>query len=548
MGYIALYRKWRPQTFADVIGQDHIVKTLKNQIKAERLGHAYLFCGTRGTGKTSTAKLFAKAVNCENPIDGEPCNQCEACEGANTGQGINVIEIDAASNNSVDNIREIREEVRYTPTRGKYKVYIIDEVHMLSVGAFNALLKTLEEPPAHVIFILATTEPHKILATILSRCQRYDFKRIGVKEIAECITYYMEQEKIVVEDKAIQYIASLADGAMRDALSILDQCIAFYLGKEITLDMVLGLLGAVDQTVFFEMATALHEQDTIKCMELLDQITIDGRDLSQFLTDLIKHLRNLMVLQTTGGAGNVLDISDESRDRLIEQASAISYDTLIRCIRALSALETSLKYANSKRILMEVALIKLCRPEIDESVEGLVSRLNTLEAKVKKGVRVVQSQGQPSGAPASQGEATAPKKPAQPLKKPKAVDEDVKKACKKWGSIRATITSANISMLVLLDGVTAETVSGDILYLVFDSKIKVDTLKSNDGQRVKEITALFEENLGKEFNIQLITRDEMENMRGTYSGKAVDGHQVDNEEEEIKRIVDSIDFPIDVKE
>lgn len=541
MGYIALYRKWRPKTFDDVIGQDHIVKTLKNQITAERLGHAYLFCGTRGTGKTSTAKLFAKAVNCENPIEGEPCNACEACEDANAGQGINVIEIDAASNNSVDNIREIREEVRYTPTKGKYKVYIIDEVHMLSVGAFNALLKTLEEPPSHVIFILATTEPHKILATILSRCQRYDFKRIGIKDIAECIASYMKEEEIVVEDKAINYIASLADGAMRDALSILDQCIAFYLGKEITLEMVLNLLGAVDQTVFYEMTEALNKQDTVKCMELLDQIMIDGRDLSQFLTDLIKHMRNLMVLQTTGGGGNVLDMSEESRDRLLAQAKSIPYHVLIRCIQDLSGLETSLKYANSKRIIMEVGLIKLCRPEVDESIEGLITRLNQLEDKVKKGVKVVQVQGEATP-------ANVKKKPNQQLKKPKAVSDDVKNACKKWSGMRQSITGANKSMLVLLDGMTAETVSGDVLYLVCDSKIKVDTLKTNDGQRLNELKALFEENFDKEFNIKLITREGMDELRGTYSGKVVDGHQVDEEEQEVRRLVESIDFPIDIKE
>ena len=250
MSYQALYRKWRPDTFEDVKGQDHIVTTLKNQILADRIGHAYLFCGTRGTGKTSVAKIFARAVNCEHPVNGSPCGECPACKAIAAGTSMNVIEIDAASNNGVDNIREIREEVQYSPTEGKYKVYIIDEVHMLSIGAFNALLKTLEEPPAYVIFILATTEAAKIPITIMSRCQRYDFHRISIETIADRLTQLMKAENISVEDRAIKYVAKAADGSMRDALSLLDQCIAFYLGKELKYENVLDVLGAVDTEVF----------------------------------------------------------------------------------------------------------------------------------------------------------------------------------------------------------------------------------------------------------------------------------------------------------
>ena len=245
MSYQALYRKFRPQEFDDVKGQDHIVTTLKNQIKADRIGHAYLFCGTRGTGKTTIAKIFAKAVNCEHPVDGSPCGECPTCRAIAAGNSMNVIEIDAASNNGVDNIRQIREEVEYRPTEGKYKVYIIDEVHMLSIGAFNALLKTLEEPPAYVIFILATTEAHKIPITILSRCQRYDFRRISIDTITARLRELMDAEQVTVEDRALRYIAKAGDGSMRDALSLLDQCIAFYLGQELTYDKVLDTLGAV---------------------------------------------------------------------------------------------------------------------------------------------------------------------------------------------------------------------------------------------------------------------------------------------------------------
>ena len=262
MAYTALYRKFRPQTFDSVIGQDHIVKTLKNQMKSERVSHAYLFCGTRGTGKTSTAKIFARAINCTNPTaDGEPCNECAVCQDILAGRSVNVIEIDAASNNGVDNIREIREEVKYPPTQGKFKVYIVDEVHMLSTAAFNALLKTLEEPPAHVIFILATTDPQKVPATILSRVQRFDFRRITTDTIADTMMGYLQEEGHRATPEAVRYVAQLGDGSMRDSLSILDQCLAFFSGEEVTLEKVLDIMGAVDQTIFFEMTEALARKD-----------------------------------------------------------------------------------------------------------------------------------------------------------------------------------------------------------------------------------------------------------------------------------------------
>ena len=295
MSYTALYRKFRPQNFEDVKGQEHIVTTLKNQIKADRIGHAYLFCGTRGTGKTTIAKILAKAVNCEHPIDGSPCNECPTCRAINAGASMNVVEIDAASNNGVDNIREIREEVAYRPTQGRYKVYIIDEVHMLSAGAFNALLKTLEEPPSYVIFILATTEVHKIPITILSRCQRYDFKRITVDTIADRLRELMEKEGNDVEDKAIRYIAKAADGSMRDALSLLDQCIAFYLGEKLTYEKVLENLGAVDTDVFSRLLREILSQHTSQAIKILEDLIIRGRELGQFVTDFIWYLRNLLL-------------------------------------------------------------------------------------------------------------------------------------------------------------------------------------------------------------------------------------------------------------
>ncbi len=292
MAYTALYRKYRPTEFADVKGQDHIVTTLKNQISAGRIGHAYLFCGTRGTGKTTIAKILAKAVNCEHPIDGSPCGECESCRAIAEGTSMNVIEIDAASNNGVENIRQIREEVSYPPTEGKYKVYIIDEVHMLSIGAFNALLKTLEEPPEYVLFLLATTEANKIPVTILSRCQRYDFRRIGIETIAARLADLLAEEGVEAEEKAIRYVARAADGSMRDALSLMDQCIAFYLGERLTLEKVLDVLGAADTEVFSRLLRALMAQDVSGAIRLLEEVVMQGKELGQFVTDFIWYLRN----------------------------------------------------------------------------------------------------------------------------------------------------------------------------------------------------------------------------------------------------------------
>lgn len=340
MGYTALYRKFRPQEFEDVKGQEHIVTTLKNQIKADRIGHAYLFCGTRGTGKTTIAKILARAVNCEHPVDGSPCNTCKTCRAINGGTSMNVIEIDAASNNGVDNIREIREEVAYRPTTGKYKVYIIDEVHMLSTGAFNALLKTLEEPPSYVIFILATTEAHKIPITILSRCQRYDFRRITADTIAARLQELMDKEGNDVEEKAIRYIAKAADGSMRDALSLLDQCIAFYLGEKLTYEKVLENLGAVDTQVFSRMLRQILQQDTAGTIKTLDEIIIQGRELGQFVTDFIWYLRNLLLISTSEHPEEAVDASAENLERMKEESSMVDAETLMRYIRIFRSFPT----------------------------------------------------------------------------------------------------------------------------------------------------------------------------------------------------------------
>lgn len=333
MSYTALYRKFRPVEFEDVKGQEHIITTLKNQIEANRIGHAYLFCGTRGTGKTTVAKIFAKAVNCEHPVNGSPCGECAMCRSIAAGTSMNVIEIDAASNNGVDNIREIREEVAYRPTEGKYKVYIIDEVHMLSIGAFNALLKTLEEPPEYVIFILATTEVHKIPITILSRCQHYDFKRISIETITDRMRDLMQEEQVEVEEKALRYVAKAADGSMRDALSLLDQCIAFYLGQKLTYDNVLEVLGAVDTDVFSRLLRSVIRRDVPKVLDIVDDLVMQGRELTQLATDFTWYLRNLLLVKTSDNIEDVLDVSTENMQQLQEEAGMVESDMLLRYIR-----------------------------------------------------------------------------------------------------------------------------------------------------------------------------------------------------------------------
>ena len=401
MSYTALYRKFRPDTFEDVKGQDHIVKTLRNQIKADRIGHAYLFCGTRGTGKTTVAKILARAVNCEHPVDGNPCNECASCRAIASGASMNVIEIDAASNNGVDNIREIREEVAYPPTEGRYKVYIIDEVHMLSIGAFNALLKTLEEPPSYVIFILATTEAHKIPVTILSRCQRYDFRRISQETILKRLEDLMEKEQVDAEEKALRYVAKKGDGSMRDSLSLLDQCIAFYLGEKLTYDRVLEVLGAVDTDVFSELLRLVLAEQITDAIALLDRLILDGRDLTQFVNDFTWYLRNLMLLKASDDMEDILDISTENLAQLRKEAAMIRNDTLMRFIRIFSELANSIRYSVNKRVMLEMALIKLCKPEAEKDELSLIERIRKLERMIEQGIAVPGRMPAPAGVSAS---------------------------------------------------------------------------------------------------------------------------------------------------
>ena len=509
MSYQALYRKFRPDTFKDVKGQDHIVNTLQNQIKAERVGHAYLFCGTRGTGKTTIAKILAKAVNCENPVDGNPCGECKMCRSIAAGTSMNVIEIDAASNNGVDNIREIVDEVSFSPAEGKYKVYIIDEVHMLSIGAFNALLKTLEEPPSYVIFILATTESHKIPITIHSRCQRYDFKRISIETIADRLRDLMEQEQVDVEDKAVRYVAKAADGSMRDALSLLDQCIAFHYGETLTYDMALDVLGAVDNAVFGKMLRMIVDKNVLGAITLLEEVIYQGRELTQFVTDFTWYLRNLLLLKSSDGIEDIIDVSGDNLLLMKEEAELVEANTIMRYIRIFSELSGQLRYATAKRIMIEMALIKLCRPSMEVKQDALVERIRDLEKKLESGnfkVNTNAEEGEGSNAVTSVSE---PQKKA-PL--PKAIPEDVKRVVKRWGEI---VHGTRQPMRIYLEGAKLSLGGDNRLLIVIADGVHSDYFTKSE-ENMEYLKNHISETIGKEVEVEVKALPEEQSFSATY--------------------------------
>ena len=495
MSYTALYRKFRPDTFADVKGQDHIVTTLKNQIKANRIGHAYLFTGTRGTGKTTVAKILAKTVNCENPAEDGACGECRSCRAIAAGASMNVIEIDAASNNGVDNIREIVEEVSYSPAEGKYKVYIIDEVHMLSIGAFNALLKTLEEPPSYVIFILATTEVHKLPITILSRCQRYDFKRISIDTITNRMKTLIDAEGVEVEDKALRYIAKVADGSMRDALSLLDQCIAFHLGRELTYDKVLDVLGAVDTGVFSDLLRHVLDRDVLKCIELLEEVVMQGRELTSFVTDFTWYLRNLLLVTSSDHLEDVIDMSTDNLARLKEEAKLVDVDRIVRFIHIFSDLSGQIRYASQKRILVEIALIKLCKPDMEANQEALLDRIRQVEDKVENGVVVTMAEGG-----AATGGNSQPVKKQKP-KLPQAIPEDIKAIVAKWPSI---VGAAENPMKMHMKAAKLSLGGDNRLLLVMEDGVSSDYFTRNPSNK-EQLQLLLSEFSGKEVEVTIQT-------------------------------------------
>ena len=541
MSYMALYRKFRPTAFEDVKGQDHIITTLQNQIKANRIGHAYLFCGTRGTGKTTVAKIFAKAVNCEHPVDGSPCGECAMCKSIAAGTSMNVIEIDAASNNGVDNIREIREEVTYRPTEGKYKVYIIDEVHMLSIGAFNALLKTLEEPPEYVIFILATTEVHKIPITILSRCQHYDFHRITIDTITDRMQELMDVEHVDVEDRAIRYIAKAADGSMRDALSLLDQCIAFYLGQKLTYDNVLEVLGAVDTDVFSKLLRNIIARDVPRVLDTVEELVMQGRELSQLAADFTWYLRNLLLVKTSDNMEDVLDVSTENLQQMQEEAQRIEVDMLLRYIRIFSELSGQMKYATQKRVLLEVALIKLCTPAMEVNTDSLLDRIRAVEEKLEQGLPEVQEKvvyvnaadmpdaggavaGMETGGRA--GSAAGRVKPELPA----AIPEEVQDVVKNFRSIadetsapmstylkqaRLSLGGDNRLMVVFSDSIGAAIVGREdhkqelesVIEQRIGKKVEVEVRQVEDGRRFEDTFVDLEKQMKSVINMEITVED-----------------------------------------
>ncbi len=529
--YLALYRKYRPQTFEDVRGRDTIVRTLKNQIIHDRISHSYLFCGTRGTGKTTIAKIFAKAVNCEHPVDGSPCGECSVCRAIAQDANLNVVEMDAASNNGVDDIRGVIEQVAYSPTLGKKRVYIIDEVHMLSASASNALLKTLEEPPEYAIFILATTEPNRLPITILSRCQRYDFGRLPTATIAGRLREVSDAENLRVEDKALNYIASAADGSMRDGLSLLDQCNAFNYGEEIlTYEKTLDILGAVDMSVFSDLYRKIIGQDPAGALDILDRILLQGRELMQFIADFISFLRNLMMLMVSAKASSGIDVSDENMSRLKADAASGDISAVLRLVRLFSELTERVRFSANRRILTEAAIIRACLPATDMDADAMEERMRVLEEQFVRGERIIAglerriAQGTvvsaaPGAAQAAPGTGftapagTAAPEPKTEIKKikPDALPDDLRSVVAAWpklltglaGYLKAELSRAKLS----LGG-------NNQLIILFSNYIAADSFNQDEEKR-KELEDYLAERTGMRIPLEYRSLDN-------------EGQQVDN--------------------
>lgn len=510
MSYQALYRKFRPAAFGDVKGQDAIVTTLKNQILSDRVGHAYLFTGTRGTGKTTVAKIFARAVNCESPReDGSPCGECEMCRGIADGSLMNVIELDAASNSGVDNIRTIINEVSYSPPKGKYKIYIIDEAHMLSSGAggaFNALLKTLEEPPPYVIFILATTEVSKIPITILSRCQRYDFRRMNIETMVGRMKELISIEKADVEDAALRFIARTADGSMRDALSLLDQCLAFHYGETLTFDKALDVLGAVDNTVYSDFMQRVLKQDLTGAIAILDDQVMRGREIGAFINDLVWYIRNIMLLSSADKSSvdiaEVLGVSQDTLEQLKELSKKTETETLMRFIQIFSELSGEIRYSPQKRVLTEIAIVKMMRPQMGQDITSLTQRVAQLERKLNR----IESEGvklQKSGK-----QEPKLRKPEAPV--PEALPEDVELVVSSWEKL---VSKADSSIKALLSEASPST-DGKMLILKLTNPITEAMLMSDVSRELLE--KLFEEELHRKVAYRIYAPGEGEGPNEKY--------------------------------
>ena len=500
--YQVLYRKWRPQTFSDVSGQELVTAALKNEIKNARPAHAYLFTGCRGTGKTTCAKILAKAVNCLHPRDGDPCNDCEICRGIDDGSILDVVEIDAASNNGVDSIRELREEVNFTPSAATYRVYIIDEVHMLSPGAFNALLKTLEEPPAHVIFVLATTEVHKLPATILSRCQRFDFGRILPSDIAARIQYIAKEEGFTVTDDAALLLARLSDGAMRDALSLLDQCVSR--SKEVTAEVVAASTGMAGSTYVYDLSDAVLRQDAAAALSLIDTLYRGSKDMERLCAEWIEHFRNLMIVKTVKNPADLIVASPAEWQQLRDAAEKQDMETILQSLSVLQETLDRLRGGVSRRVEMEMAVLRLCRPELDSGNDALVRRIAALESAVRAGGTPAPASipaptpiptTTPTEEPAPAVTAKEPPTPPAPAEPPAPAApantaEDV--PFTRWGEVVERLATTCAPLCGVLSGSTA-VLRGDFVLVCTDNDM-FRTLVTRDGNKqllvntIREIT------------------------------------------------------------
>lgn len=534
----ALYRVYRPQKFEDVVGQEHITKTLRNQIENNNIGHAYLFSGTRGTGKTSTAKIFARAVNCLESIEQEPCNECEVCKDILHDNIMDVVEIDAASNNSVDDIRELRENVKYSPTKAKYKVYIIDEVHMLSQGAFNALLKTLEEPPSYVIFILATTEPHKIPATILSRCQRFDFKRVTVKDITSRMKKICVEENIEVEEKALNLIARNSQGALRDALSILDQCISFGDNK-IEYKDVVELLGTVNVEQLFDLAQYIINQDTKESLKILNEFIVWGKDIRNLINDLIDHFRNLMICKVSTDLDEIISLPEETIEQLKSQADTINNNDLIRILNILSTTQDNIKTASNPRVVAEVTMMKIAQPMFDESKEALIKRIENLEKVIESGNIKVTTVNEALDNQNIESDVK------EEIEYEDVKSEDVKLIEHSWKNILKSIKAdKNMPVYALLGDVRNFNVYESALYLIFDDNYGFAKTRLSSPETIDYIQNKIRENINRSFNVKIVLKSEVKNIDLDIKEKSKDkGEEILKGivSEDILEVKDSID-------
>ena len=509
MSYTALYRKFRPSTFEEVKGQDHIVKTLRNQIVGDRIGHAYLFTGTRGTGKTSVAKIFAKACNCENPQNGSPCGKCKSCLSIADGSNMNVVEIDAASNSGVDDVRDIIQEVAFSPTDAKYKVYIIDEVHGLSNNAFNALLKTLEEPPSYVIFILATTEIHKVPQTIKSRCQRYDFHRISIDTITNRLAELMQAEGVNAEEKGLRYIAKAGDGSMRDSLSLLEQCVGFYSEGTLTYDNVLEVLGAVDTDEFDRLLSGVTSGDVPKALKVIEEAINDGRDLTQFVLDFAWYLRNLLLIKSGDGLEDILDISTDNLATMKEQADKVAPFVLTRFIEIFSSLADDMRYSGQKRTLLEIAVIRLCKPQMDVDHNSILHRIELLEDAYLEGGAPTPVQMAAAPVPSEVKEGISFKE-RRPL--PEAIPDEVKRFCSNWAQeVKKNFTepllgSLSKAMVSITDDYKIELIYG------IDSKGDYNILSD----KIEELEEKFSQSAGAKLRFALRYNDSGKSNEALY--------------------------------